>query len=43
MEDKKISSSSHILFQTYNEARYDIKADITSEDVEKIKKIYKNT
>ena len=43
MEDKKISSSSHILFQTYNEERYDIKADIISEDVEKIKKIYKNT
>lgn len=43
IKNKKISSSSHILFHTYNEARYDIKADITSEDVEKIKKIYKNT
>lgn len=42
LEDKKISSCSHGLFQIYNEARYNIKADITSEDVEKIKKIYKN-
>lgn len=42
IENKKISSFSHSLFQKYNEARYDIKADITSEDVEKIKKIYKN-
>lgn len=42
IEDKKISPSSQVLFQTYNEARYDIKADITTEDVEKIKKIYKN-
>ena len=41
-QDKKISHSSEVLFEKYNEARYNIRADITEEDVEKIKKIYKN-
>lgn len=42
IQDKKISRSSEVLFEKYNEARYNIQADITEEDVEKIKKIYKN-
>jgi len=42
IEGKKISPSSQAFFQVYDEARYNRKADITAEDVEKIKKIYKN-
>lgn len=42
MENEKISHASEILFVKYNEARYNICADITEEDVEKIKKVYKN-
>lgn len=42
IENRKIASSSKVLFQKYNRARYDTKADITEDDVEKIKKIYKN-
>lgn len=42
IETGKISPASELLFEEYNEARYNIGADITDEDVEKIKKINKN-
>lgn len=41
-EEKRISEKGRIFFQKYNEARYNLNADITSEEVEKMKKIYKN-
>lgn len=41
-EEKRISEKGRIFFHQYNEARYNMDADITSEEVEKIKRIYKN-
>lgn len=38
----RISQAAVDLFSRYNEARYNIHAEITSEDVEKAKKIYRN-
>lgn len=38
----RISQAAVDLFSGYNEARYNIRAEITSEDVEKVKKIYRN-
>ena len=38
----RISAAAGGLFETYNEARYNIHADITPEDVEKAKKICRN-
>ena len=38
----RISAAAGELFETYHEARYNIRAEITSEDVEKVKKIYRN-
>lgn len=38
----RISQAAVDLFSGYNEARYNIHAEITSEDVEKAKKIYRN-
>lgn len=42
MESEKISHASEILFVKYNEARYNAGANITEEDVEKVKKVWKN-
>ena len=38
---KRISEKSSIIFQFYNEARYNTRADITDENVERMKKITK--
>ena len=38
----RITETAGELFAVYNEARYNIQAEITAEDVEKAKKIYRN-
>ena len=38
----RITETAGELFAVYNEARYNIQAEITTEDVEKAKKIYRN-
>lgn len=38
----RITETAWELFAVYNEARYNIQAEITTEDVEKAKKIYRN-